>query len=82
MTSLTYREAAARVRRSIRTVNRWRRGGMPMGWERREGKRVRVVEETTLLAWWRQRLQADPAHQYRLRRTRRLESDPGDRNIP
>ncbi len=27
---LTYREAAARTRRSIRSINRWRRGGMPM----------------------------------------------------
>jgi len=27
---LTYREAAARTRPSIRSINRWRRGGMPM----------------------------------------------------
>lgn len=75
-TWLSYREAARRVKRSIRTVNRWRRGGMPMGWERRDGKRVRVVEEKTLLTWWRARLQADPAHQYRLRKQR------SDRDTP
>lgn len=73
---LTYREAARRVRRSIRTINRWRRRGMPMGWENRDGKRVRVVAEDTLLAWWRARLQSDPAHQYRLRRQRTTSDTP------
>lgn len=51
MTTLTYREAARRVKRSIRTINRWRRGGMPMEWETRDGQRFRVVDETVLLAW-------------------------------
>jgi hypothetical protein len=67
---LTYREAARRVDRSVRAINRWRRNGMPMGWEIRDGKRVRVVELDTLLAWWRARMNAWPPHQYRLRRMR------------
>ncbi len=70
MTQLTYREAARRVRRSIRTINRWRRAGMPMTWETRDHQRVRVVDEDVLLAWWRDRLDGWPAHQYRLRRQR------------
>lgn len=44
---LTYREAASRVRRSTRTIKRWRRSGMPMTFDRR-GRRV--VAEGTLLA--------------------------------
>lgn len=68
---LTYREAAARVRRSIRSINRWRRQGyITMGWETRDGQRVRVVNEEDLLACFRDRLKSDPAHQYRLRRLR------------
>ncbi len=67
MPMLTYREAAKRVGRSRRAIRYWRQGGMPMQWETREGQRVRVVDEQVLLSWWRQRLQNDPAHQYRLR---------------
>lgn len=67
MPMLTYREAAKRVGRSRRAIRYWRQAGMPMTWETREGQRVRVVDEQVLLAWWRQRLQNDPAHQYRLR---------------
>jgi transposase len=66
--TLNYREAARRVRRSIRTIKRWRLGGMPMGWEIQHGQQVRVVDEEVLLAWWRERLELNPAHQYRLRR--------------
>ena len=65
---LTYREAARRVRRSVRTLWRWRKGGMPMGWGIREGQRVRVVREDVLLEWWRARLVAWPIHQQRMRR--------------
>ncbi|MGK9222267.1 MULTISPECIES: hypothetical protein [unclassified Microbacterium] len=61
---LTYREAAARVRRSRRTIRRWRLNGMPMSFDS-EGRRV--VDEHVLLAWWRDRLQADPIHQARLK---------------
>lgn len=71
MTTLTYREAAARVRRSVLTIKRWRRGGMPMGWEHRDGQHVRVVDEQILLAWWRERMQAWPPHQYRMRKLMR-----------
>lgn len=60
---LTYRQAARRVRRSVRTIKRWRSGGMPMGWDR--GRRV--VDEATLLAWWRARMTADPVHQQLVR---------------
>ncbi|MFI8593765.1 hypothetical protein ACIGCK_04955 [Microbacterium sp. NPDC078428] len=67
MTQLTYREAARRVRRTIRTINRWRSRGMPMTWDTRDGQRVRVVDESVLLAWWRARLSADPVHQQRIR---------------
>jgi len=70
MTKLTYREAAVRTKRSIRTINRWRRGGMPMEWEMRGDQRVRVVREDILLQWWRDRLTAWPTHQYRLRKMR------------
>lgn len=67
MTLLSYREAAARVRRSRRSIRRWRLSGMPMGWELRDGQRVRVVDEEVLLAWFRGRLAADPVHQARMR---------------
>lgn len=72
---LTYREAATRVNRSVRAINRWRRNGMPMSWEVRDGKRVRVVELHTLLKWWRARLTAWPPHQYRLRKMRSTNDD-------
>jgi hypothetical protein len=62
---LTYRQAAARVDRSVRTIKRWRRGGMQMDLD---GYGRRVVDEEVLLAWWRSRLQACPTHQYRMRR--------------
>ncbi|MEQ6898995.1 hypothetical protein [Microbacterium sp. KR10-403] len=68
VTLLTYREAATRVHRSIRTIKRWRRHGLPMSWDHQDGQRVRVVELEILLAWYRDRLQADPIHQQRLRR--------------
>lgn len=62
---LTYKQAARRVNRSIRTIKRWRKNGLPMTFDS-EGRRV--VELRTLLAWWRDRMTADPAHQYRLRK--------------
>lgn len=67
MSTLTYREAARRVHRSIKTIKRWRRQGMPMGWDVREGQHVRVVELPVLQEWWRGRMLADPVHQARLR---------------
>jgi phage terminase Nu1 subunit (DNA packaging protein) len=62
---LTYRQAARRVGRSVRTVKRWRHDGMPVSAD--YSGRV-WVREDILLAWWRDRLDADPAHQYRLRK--------------
>lgn len=81
---LTYREAAARTKRSIRSINRWRRGGMPMGWDTRDGQRVRVVDEQILLKWWRERMQSWPPHQYRLRRlfTEPVSDTPDDQSLP
>lgn len=67
MPELTYREAAARVGRSPRAIRYWRARGMVMTWATRDGQTVRVVEEDVLLAWWRQRLQNWPPHQYRMR---------------
>ncbi|WP_279367376.1 hypothetical protein [Microbacterium testaceum] len=70
MATLSYREAARTVRRSVRTIKRWRSAGMTMTWEIRQGQRVRVVDEDLLFATLRDRLDADPVHQYRLRRRR------------
>lgn len=67
---LTYRAAAHRVGRSVRTIKRWRKGGMPMA-IRADGQRI--VEEKVLLKWWRDRLTAWPTHQYRLRAMRQSE---------
>lgn len=66
----TYREAAVRVRRSVRTLWRWRKRGMRMGWAIRDGQRVRVVREDVLLAFWRERMKGWPVHQYRIRKQR------------
>lgn len=67
MSELTYRQAARRVHRSVKTIKRWRRNGLRMGWGMFEGQRCRVVDEEVLLAWWRDRLRNDPVHQQRLR---------------
>lgn len=47
----TYREASARVGRSLVTVKRWRRHGMAMSWDR-QGRRI--VDHGTLLRWLRE----------------------------
>lgn len=73
---LTYREAARRVHRSVKTIKRWRRNGMPMGWEVREGQSCRVVAEDALLAWWRKTMNADPIHQARMRAAPRAVTVP------
>ena len=71
---LTYREAAERVGRSIRAINRWRRSGyFTMRWEERDGRRVRVVELEALLKCYRERLQSNPAHIWRMRTARLTE---------
>ncbi|WP_137843842.1 hypothetical protein [Microbacterium sp. 2FI] len=83
MTKLTYRQAAALVGRSPRTIRYWRLRGMPMGWETRDGQNVRVVEKTVLQAWFRQRLRNDPVHQQRLRaQIAREAAAQGQRDTP
>ncbi|MFJ2541884.1 WhiB family transcriptional regulator [Microbacterium sp. NPDC087589] len=69
---LTYKQAAARVRSSERTVRHWGSDGMVMGWQTIEGQRTRVVREDVLLAWWRDAMDNNPAHQHRVRK--RLEA--------
>lgn len=69
---LTYREAARKVQRSVKTIKRWRRHGMPMTWR----GRFRVVEVEILKAWWRDRMKADPVWQAKVRR------DVAERDTP
>ena len=61
---LTYREAAAKVGRSKRALQRWHRNGMPMQLDEKGRK---IVHEVTLYAWYRKRLKAWPAHQWKMR---------------
>lgn len=66
---LSYADAAKRVSSSVRTVNRWAAAGMQVEWRTDDaGQKFRVVEESVLLAWWRDRLKASPVHFYRMRR--------------
>lgn len=65
MSELDYRQAAKRVRRSVRTIKRWRKAGLAMS-TASDGRRL--VDESRLLEWWRDRMSADPVHQLRLRR--------------
>lgn len=67
MAGLTYIEAAKVVDRSPRTVRYWRHCGMPMTWDVRDGRLVRVVDEDVLKAWWRERMTNWPTHRWRLR---------------
>ncbi|MEV8272680.1 hypothetical protein [Microbacterium sp. NPDC077184] len=68
----TYASAARRVRSTERTIHRWRADGMPMTWRvTGDGTRERVVEESILLEWWREKLKASPAAYYRRRRIAR-----------
>ena len=75
MKELTYREAARAVHRSVRTLWRWRKQGMPMGWGIRDGQRVRLVREDVLFAHLRARLMADPVHQLKMRKLAQLEDE-------
>lgn len=60
---LTRRQAARRVKRSFNTIRRWQRQGMPT----RLINGQTYIEEETLLAWWRDRQDAWPIWQQRLR---------------
>lgn len=67
-TFLTYADAAKRVSSSVRTVNRWAAAGMAVEWRAEDdGRRFRVVEESVLLKWYRERMTASPVHFYRMR---------------
>lgn len=62
---LTYIEAAEKVGRSKRALQRWRRNGMPM----RTGPDGRkIVHEDVLYAWYRKNLKAWPPHRWKMRR--------------
>jgi len=61
----TYDEAARRVGRSKRALQRWHRKGMPMHVDHQGRK---IVDEAILVAWYRHNLKTWPPHQYRLRR--------------
>ena len=65
---LTYREAAAKVGRSKRALQRWHRKGMRM---RLDDRGRKIVNEVELYAWYRKALAAWPAHQYRMRKIMR-----------
>ncbi|TLF33247.1 hypothetical protein [Microbacterium sp. 5K110] len=78
MPLLTYRQAAKKTGRSMNTIRHWRRQGLPMGWEVRNGQNVRVVDERVLMKWWRERLKNWPPHQYRLRALKRAEEAAQD----
>ncbi|MFK4760313.1 hypothetical protein ACI3KS_05195 [Microbacterium sp. ZW T5_45] len=65
---LTYREAAALVHRSPRTIRYWKAQGMATSLVERDGQMVRVVERKVLQAWFRERLMNWPTHKWRLRK--------------
>lgn len=81
---LSYREAARLTHKSVISIKRWRRNGMPMGWEIRDGQRYRVVEKKILQKWWRERMAADPVWQAKLRKQRNSTEDATRResNLP
>lgn len=75
---LSYPEAAKRVKRSVRNVRRWHSEGMPMTMF--DGQMF--VEESVLLAWWRDRLNASPVHFYRMRALAREQGLPEPSRAP
>lgn len=63
---LTYDQAAARTKSHPETIKRWRRMGLSFALI--DGRRM--VREDALLAFWRERMKADPVHQARIARDR------------
>ncbi len=63
---LTYAQAAARTNSHPETIKRWRRSGLAFAMV--DGRRV--VREDVLLAWWRERMKANPVHQVRIAQDR------------
>jgi len=70
----TYKGAAQRARRSVRTIKEWRRDGMKMT---TDSKGRRVVSHTVLLATLREKLENDPVHQQRGRKQRGEDAGEG-----
>ncbi|MDQ1217996.1 hypothetical protein [Microbacterium arborescens] len=69
---LNYAQAAKRVGRSHRCIRMWQRQGMPMQWRTSpNGQRERIVDQDVLLAWFRDKLRANPAHQAWMQARRR-----------
>lgn len=75
-TWLTYNEAAKRIGRSRSSIHNWRRDGMPMRWRNTPDGPERIVDESVLLAWFREKLRADPVHQARMRKYARAAGLP------
>lgn len=65
------------MKRSRRTIERWKHHGMPTSYDDRG--RV-VVEERVLLAYFRARLRAWPIHQQRMRVEARREQETMNTN--
>ncbi|WP_314455801.1 hypothetical protein [uncultured Microbacterium sp.] len=63
---LTYDQAAARTSSHVETFKRWRRMGLSFAMV--DGRRM--IREDALLAFWRERMKADPVHQARIARDR------------
>ena len=70
---LTYEVASKRLGRSVRTLKRWQREGMPTALDAR-GRRL--VRQDVAEKWKREKLGNWPPHQYRLRRL--LAEDGGE----
>lgn len=66
---LPLRRAARRVNRSLNTVRRWKRKGMPT--RLRDGRYE--VHEEVLLKWFREMTRANPIYRARFAPTRRIE---------
>lgn len=79
---LTYREAAALIPRSARTIRWWHtRGYLHMTWAVRDGQHVRVVTKTELQRCYRERLQNWPTHRYRMRAMLAEQARHADTNV-
>lgn len=63
---LTTREAARRAGRSVRTIRRWHRAGLPALYSYTGN----LYREDHVLHWLRTKTLRNPVHQYRLRRAR------------
>lgn len=69
---LTYAVAAKKLGRSVRTLKRWQKEGMPTALDDR-GRRL--VRQDVAEGWMRRKLNNWPPHQYRLRRLREADDE-------